>query len=439
MTRPVTDTRLTIAIVALLAACACLLHPGQARAAAGAVGEVAPSYEATTLDGGAAVTLAQQRGRAVLLNKWSTWCRPCVQEMPFLQQLQDERGGDEFTVIGVSIDRPGSDANVRRVAGQRGVTYPLWLDPQDTFTQTFRSSGVPESVLVDRDGVVVRRWAGAIDESDPTVERAIDRAIASKGDYAGSAKRETKSSSKVEFGIVGILAAILAGVLSFLSPCVLPLVPSYVAFLAGVSGAEARGAKAGRRATMMHAISFVLGFSAVFVSLGLSATAVGALFRDEGELISRIGGVLLIVFGLVLIGMIPLGLLQQEARLLHRAQALRRIGIAGSFVVGAAFAAGWTPCIGPVLAGILALAATGSTGQGAALLAAYSLGLAVPFLAAAFAIDKFNLAAPRMRRWLPWVNRVSGALLIVLGVLLVTGAMSRLSTWFARFTPSWLG
>ncbi|MBE2316670.1 redoxin family protein [Solirubrobacter sp. CPCC 204708] len=422
-------------------ACAALIWAGlaaPAHAQSGQVGTPAPEFSATTLDDATPVTVAEQRGKAVLLNKWSTWCKPCVEEMPFLEELQQRYADRGFTVVGVSIDRPGSDGNVRRVAEERGVTYPVWLDPQDAFTPTFRSTGVPESVLLDKNGVVVRRWPGALTEDDTTIDAAIERAIASSGAYVKRADTETKEASAISFGVVGALAAVIAGLLSFLSPCVLPLVPSYVALLAGVRGAGAK--RASRRETLTHAVAFVLGFSAVFIALGASATALGDALRGYDEWITRIGGVLLIAFGVMLLGLIPLAILQRDTRLLDRASTLRRFGPVGSAAVGAAFGAGWTPCIGPVLAGILALAASsGSAGEGVILLAAYSLGLAIPFLAAAFAVDRFRVRGPGGRRWLPWVNRVSGGLLVALGILLITGALTQMSEWAARFTPAWLG
>lgn len=426
--------------LAILVMAAVLVLPASALAAAGQVGERAPAFEAIVLDGMQPVAVADLQGTAVLLNKWSTWCRPCVEEMPFLQRLHHKYRDRGFAVVGVAIDRPGADGKVRGVVRERSVSYPIWLDPQDAFTATFRSTGVPESILIDRNGVVVRRWPGALSEEDATIDSAIERAIASTGSYTAAATKEVKRSSAVSFGLIGILVAIAAGLLSFLSPCVLPLVPSYAAFLAGVSGTEIKSRRARRRTTLVHAVAFVLGFSLVFVLLGLSATAVGGAFREYGEWISRAGGVMLIAFGLVLVGAIPLAILQRDARLLERARGLRRFGPLGSGVVGAAFGAGWTPCIGPVLAGILALAATsGNAGEGVALLGAYSAGLAIPFLGTAMAVDRFSVSGPRVQRWLPRINRISGALLLSLGALLISGEMTRLSGWFAQYAPTWMG
>jgi cytochrome c-type biogenesis protein len=237
-----------------------------------------------------------------------------------------------------------------------------------------------------------------------------------------------------------LTVAFTAGVLSFLSPCVLPLIPSYATFVTGMSldelteRSERRGQA--RRAVLVHGGLFILGFSLVFMALGASATAIGTLLRVYGDWVGRIGGLLLIFFGAYLLGLFQISAFGRDARV-HLAD--KPVGYIGSLLVGIAFGAGWTPCIGPVLGGILTLAATqGSIGQGVGLLAAYSLGLAVPFIAATLLLDRFIGAFSRMRRVIPWVNRVSGAILIVLGLLLVSGSLTRLSALLARWTPSFL-
>lgn len=229
---------------------------------------------------------------------------------------------------------------------------------------------------------------------------------------------------------LGLFVAFAAGLLSFLSPCVLPLVPSYIGFLTGMSLPEI-GAR--RRAALAHALLFVLGFSLIFVLLGATATALGRALNYYQHWLQRIGGALIIAFGLVCLGVIPTSFLAQE----RRVQVERKpAGYLGSALVGMAFGAGWTPCIGPVLGAILGLAATTSDlSRGMLLLAAYSAGLAVPFLIAALALDSFLRWFQGFRRYLPWVMRVSGVLLIFVGVLMVTGEFTRLAGWLEAFTP----
>jgi cytochrome c-type biogenesis protein len=233
-----------------------------------------------------------------------------------------------------------------------------------------------------------------------------------------------------EPAVLGLFVAFAAGLLSFLSPCVLPLVPSYIGFLTGMSLPEMSGR---RRVALVHALLFVLGFSLVFVLLGASATALGRALNYYQLWLQRIGGVLIIAFGLVCLGVIKVGFLSQERRVQVEQ---RPVGYVGSALVGMAFAAGWTPCIGPVLGAILGLAATSQDlSRGMLLLAVYSAGLAVPFLVAAVALDSFLEWFQRFRRYLPWVMRVSGALLIFVGALMVTGEFTRLAGWLQQFTP----
>ena len=230
---------------------------------------------------------------------------------------------------------------------------------------------------------------------------------------------------------LGVAIAFTAGLLSFLSPCVLPLVPSYVTFLTGLSIENVSSA---RRVAVLHALLFIGGFTAIFVALGAGATAIGVLLGAYRDWIGRIGGVLLIVFGFLLLEVLTIPALSRERRVYL---AEKPVGLLGSLLVGIAFGAGWTPCIGPILGSILSLASvSASMSRGLGLLLAYSAGLAVPFLLAALAIDRFIALLARMRRGLAWVSRVSGALLIGVGVLLVTGYFTQLASWLQQLTPS---
>jgi cytochrome c-type biogenesis protein len=227
------------------------------------------------------------------------------------------------------------------------------------------------------------------------------------------------------------VVAFAAGLLSFLSPCVLPLVPSYIGFLTGMSLDDVT---VRRRAALAHALLFVLGFSLVFILLGASATALGRALNYYQVWLQRIGGGLIILFGLVCLGVIKADFLSRERRVEVEQ---KPVGYLGSALVGMAFGAGWTPCLGPVLGAILGLAATSQDlSRGVLLLASYSAGLAVPFLLAAVALEAFLGWFQRFRRYLPWVMRVSGVLLIFVGLLLVTGEFTRLAGWLQQFTPA---
>jgi cytochrome c-type biogenesis protein len=236
---------------------------------------------------------------------------------------------------------------------------------------------------------------------------------------------------------IGVAVAFGAGVLSFLSPCVLPLVPSYLSFVSGVGieDLEAGGVSA-RRTAFTHSVFFVLGFSLVFLMLGASATLIGRVFREYQLWIARVGGGVVILFGLYLLGLRP-GLFLQRERRIHLKN--KPLGYLGSTLVGVTFGAGWSPCIGPILGGILMFAATREMmTDGLVLLGFYSLGLAVPFLAASLAVSWFLSAFDRFRRYMPWVERASGALLVLVGILLISGRFTALAAWATQFTPDWV-
>jgi cytochrome c-type biogenesis protein len=234
---------------------------------------------------------------------------------------------------------------------------------------------------------------------------------------------------------VGIGIAFGAGVLSFLSPCVLPLVPSYLSFVTGMSLEDLQEGL-DRRATLVHSLLFVGGFTGIFLILGASASFLGQFFRAYEVWISRIGGLIIVVLGLHLAGAFNLTPLMREKRV-HLND--KPAGYLGTLGVGAVFGAGWTPCIGPVLGAILTFAASQEQfWSGVSLLFVYSLGLAVPFLLSALALDGFLRVFARFRRFLPVVQVASGALLVVLGILLLTGTFSALTTYLVRFTPDFI-
>jgi cytochrome c-type biogenesis protein len=228
----------------------------------------------------------------------------------------------------------------------------------------------------------------------------------------------------------GLLVAFSAGLLSFLSPCVLPLVPSYVTFITELSLEEVRTA---RRTALIHALLFVLGFSLIFIALGATASVLGRVLFAARVWIARLGGALIIVFGLYLLGAFNFRPLAQDKRIYL---ADKPLGYLGTVLVGLAFGAGWTPCIGPILGSILIYtSSTADLHRGLLLLTAYSAGLAIPFIVAALAIDRFLAAFARYRGAMKWVNRVGGALLIAVGLLLVTSYFTVLASWLQALTP----
>lgn len=236
---------------------------------------------------------------------------------------------------------------------------------------------------------------------------------------------------------VTYLGALLAGLLSFLSPCVLPLVPPYLCFLGGTTFDQLTGE--GEQpahvygTVVLSSIAFVVGFTTVFVILGASATAAGQLLAANLPLLSKIAGVLIVVVGLHFLGLIHIPLLHREAR--YHADA-RPAGLIGAYLIGVAFAFGWTPCIGPVLAAILALAAgEESVRQGVGLLFVYSLGLGIPFIVAAIAVRPFLSALARFRRHLGMVEKLLGGFLVLTGILFLTNSMTLVSGWMLQLFP----
>jgi len=230
-------------------------------------------------------------------------------------------------------------------------------------------------------------------------------------------------------------AALGAGVLSFLSPCVLPLVPFYLVFISGVSLDDLkRGETTQSKSALAAAVAFVLGFATVFVALGASASYIGQLLRDQLPLLAKMAGVFIMLMGLNFLGVFKLGFLNQEKRFHQEA---KPVGLFGAYAIGLAFAFGWTPCIGPVLAAILSLAATTeSVERGAMLLGVYSLGLGIPFLIAAAGINHFLGFFSRFRQRLGLVEKAMGGLLVVAGFMFLTGGMQSFAFWLLEHFPA---
>src|SRR5277367_275832 len=235
---------------------------------------------------------------------------------------------------------------------------------------------------------------------------------------------------------VSIPAALIAGLVSFLSPCVLPLVPPYLVYLTGATiehVANDEAASSSRRAVMVSAVMFVLGFSTVFVALGASASLIGGFIHAWSAELSIVAGIVLFRSGLHFLGLTRIGLLMREGRL----PIPKPVGLWGAYVMGLAFAFGWTPCIGPILAAILSIAAAEATVvKGAGLLAVYSAGLGIPFLIAAFMVEQFSSLFAKMKRHLASVERAMGVLMILTGIGFLTGAVSTVSIWLLETFPA---
>ncbi|MGY5805835.1 cytochrome c biogenesis CcdA family protein [Rhizobium sp. LEGMi12c] len=244
---------------------------------------------------------------------------------------------------------------------------------------------------------------------------------------------------------ISLLSALLAGALSFLSPCVLPLVPPYLCYMAGISVEQFRGGGAAvaggpivpgpsvRGNVLMSALFFTLGFATVFVALGAGASSIGMLLRQHLDILAKIGGLIIVIMGLNFLGVFRIGILAREARFQSGGKPAT---LTGAYIMGLAFAFGWTPCIGPVLGAILGIAASRETvGAGAGLLAVYSLGLAIPFWIAAGFSGAFMRFLSRFRRHLGTVEKVMGGLLVLTGLAFIFGYVSDMAIWFQQTFP----
>lgn len=237
---------------------------------------------------------------------------------------------------------------------------------------------------------------------------------------------------------LGVLVAFSAGLFSFLSPCVLPLFPSYLSFITGMSVSDLTAdlSPAARRRVLLHSLIFIVGFSLVFVALGATFSAAGQVLISYRPWIRRVGGALIVLFGLYIAGVFRLGVLGRTVQWQIRE---KPAGYLGTLLVGATFAIGWTPCVGPILGAILSLAGTAETVQrGVGLLVAYSAGLGVPFLLSALALGLFLRVFKRYRPFIPIVERAAGVLLVIVGVLVYTNYYVYLNAWAISLTPEWL-
>ena len=387
----------------------------------------APDYKAIALDG-TLVSIDDYQGKVILVNLWATWCEPCREEMPALVELHSMFPRSDFEIIGVSIDDPGFEQVIVQTMAEDSLTYPVWLDPENRFQFAFRTIGVPESFLIDADGQIIHQWRGAF---DPVSEDTINLVESS---IQGTVYQSSEPTILTDGLVAGFVIAFSAGVLSFLSPCVLPLIPVYASLITGMSAKELSQdtSQSTRRKLRLTAtvkgIMFVIGFSIIFMLLGTTVSFMGNLFFDSIQWIERIGGVVLIVLGLHMIGLFKIPRLEKQIRF---DMAKRNSGKFGPIVVGMAFGAGWTPCIGPILAGILTIAASSSSVvTGASLLGVYSLGLAIPFLVSAIAIDRFLLFFTRIKSKMLWIEKISGILFVIFGVVLLTGSLIYLNNFF---------
>jgi cytochrome c-type biogenesis protein len=231
---------------------------------------------------------------------------------------------------------------------------------------------------------------------------------------------------------LNIATAFLAGLVSFVSPCVLPLVPSYLSFLTGTSLEDLKSDTTAetKRRVLTHALAFIAGFTVIFMAIGLSASAIGGVFLNNKKIVEIVGGVIIVVLGLQMMGVLKIPALMMDKRM-HVVSKKQSIAI--SFFVGIGFAAGWSPCIGPILSAILYLASQEKLPEATFLLFVYSMGLAVPFLITAAAVTQSLSALNRIKRFLPAIERGSGAILVATGIIVATDQFTRIAGFFYQY------
>lgn len=382
-------------------------------------GEMMPSFELVSIDG-EVVSSESLVGVPLVVNVWATWCPFCKNELPYFAQLQREYG-DSVRVI--AIDRGESEEEVRAYLEGRGLEDDIIFlqDPDDEFYRAIGGISMPETLFIDTDGSIAihKRGPMALSEMQTKLSTLVPSKEGISVDGTGD--------DVVTISWVFMVAAFLAGLITFLAPCTLPLVPAYLGFISGVSRddfTDATKASGARRKVLRNALAFVLGFSIIFVLFGLLVGLLGAALVPFQIWLTRVGGVFIIFFGLFLLGVFNISFLQIEKRM--KMPSFLTVGKpSSSFVIGSAFAFGWTPCVGPVLGSILALAAVSSTAwKGAFLLAIFSLGLAVPFIATAVLFLSATKYIRAITKYLAWVQKIGGVILLLVGWLLLTNDFS---------------
>ncbi|RJQ12402.1 MAG: cytochrome c biogenesis protein CcdA [Dehalococcoidia bacterium] len=312
------------------------------------------------------------------------------------------------------------------------MSLPVALDTVGRVARAYAVTGPPLTYFIDGQGIIREIVAGPL--TPERSEFGLRVAFEAPPSAGASAPVESRGSA---LSAGGLALAVGAGMLSFLSPCVVPLLPGYLAFITGLSGAPGATVPAPVRGcrgrVMSRTAAFAFGLVLVFTVLGTSASVAGVWLADYRPLLIRVGGVLVLSFGLHMTGLLPIPLLYREFRPGLQSRALGGGGVLHAGLLGGAFALGWTPCVGPVLGSILLLASqTDAAAQGAVLLAAYGIGLGVPFIIAGLAADRALNALSPVRRYLGTIERISGALLIGTGMLLLAGGLAPLSAWLQR-------
>lgn len=386
-------------------------------------GGSAPGFVLPGIDGRRVDLKSFQEGKAVWLNLFTTWCPDCREEMPAL--VSASRSHPEVRFLGVALAEGKAEAE--KFARTYRIPYPVLYDQDDTISGPYEIRPIPVNIGIRPDGTIAFR-THAVTAAD--IPRLIGLLTDKAGD-AGPAPDQTPPKAIFRlFASFPLVAAFLAGLLTFLSPCVLPMIPIYLTILGHPSPGSAEGTPGGGRMRLFApALLFVIGFGLIFTLLGATATALGRLLSAHAWLLRVAGGLFVTAMGLHLVGAFRILPLYRELRWRPSAGLG---GPAGAFVMGMAFAAGWAPCVGPILSSILLYSAASATvAKGAVLLAVYSLGLGAPFLAASLSLPGLKRFSEILRPHYQALKIASRAFLIGLGGLLITDKLAVLSRIFA--------
>lgn len=383
------------------------------------VGAPAPDFTLPSVEGGQ-FRLSDYRGRPVVLNFFASWCDPCREEADVVRDLVQGAPAGGYEVLGVAF-RDGREGALRFMA-QESLDLPVAMDDDGAVGRSYHVLGPPATFFLDGRGVIRHQFLGPL-----TPDQAQAGLLAAGG--------TDPASSTAPAGGPGLLLAFGLGLLSFLSPCVLPLLPAYLGFISGLSAAElTSGAEARRWQVSGRALAFTLGLILVFTALGASASLLGGLLTSYRTLLARLAGVAVVTLGLHLTGVVRIPLLHREFRPgMRRTDPTTPGGLLGAAGTGAAFALGWTPCVGPVLGTILLLAGQQRTvGAGTMLLLAYGMGLGIPFILAGLLLNQLIDRLKGLHRHLGLVEKLSGLLLIGTGILLILDKLGALGLWLSQ-------
>ena len=403
---------------------------------------------------GATVTSGSLQGSLTVVNFWASWCPPCRVEQPALVRVAQlfEDKGVRFLGVNIRDQRAAALAYLEEF----GVPYPSISDPDSRIAHKFRLIDPPSTYVLDRKGRVAWRIIG--ETREPQLVEILNLEL-SRVEPVAFLSQSKEGVKRAIAGSAGILVAFFVGVISFFTPCILPLLPGYLSYVSGVSGEELDSG-AQRKRVLAGTLLFMLGFAVIFTALGATASAVGGFLLDRFTIVERVSGVFVIAMGVAFLvtvfvprltaaagssgagGAFARGGLR-VARIVGRERGLEarpKAGLLGAMPLGAAFAVGWVPCVGPGLATILTIAGTESSAlRGAVLLFSFSLGFGVWFVLGGLAFRRATVAVAAIRRHLNALTFVGGIFLVAIGVMLVTNTwgdvLAPIRRWVVRFTP----